>query len=424
MEPQVETPKTVWTFSTSGWLFVYFFGVLKAMRETGRDRNVYAIGSSGGACVAGLLFVPECSLDDMVDFVGQCCDDCRLSFANRFRVRHYVKQAVLKFCPPDIAARVRDRLEVSVTKLFTWRNIRWKNFESKDEYVDAILASSCAVGIAGLPYRTCAHGLLIDGGFSDLRLLAAMLLGRKFCAFHNGAVVSVCPFYCSRADIRPSRFVNPLWALFPPPKQQLLELYRLGYDDAMRFLKRSDAADSREAAGPAEPTPAAAAGFCSDAHPRAHSVPLPALAHDTASTAAHCAAPLQGDAVMRKLREEATCAHAAAQQELRQAQNRSGAAGLATSWLRAIAWQLIYGEVVLVTYITAALFWILPFVQTADRQAQWKRASFCWSGLFNIRLLLKMLPVVGCSVDVLGNEQFISSLHDVSLLYRLFKYHL
>lgn len=81
-------------------------------------------------------------------------------------------------------------------------------------------------------------------------------------------------------------------------------------------------------------------------------------------------------------------------------------------------------QVILVTYITAALFWILPFVHAADRQTQWKRALFCWGGLFNVRLLLKMLPFVGCSVDMNGNEKFISSLNDVSLLYRLFKYHL
>lgn len=81
-------------------------------------------------------------------------------------------------------------------------------------------------------------------------------------------------------------------------------------------------------------------------------------------------------------------------------------------------------QVLLVTYITSAFFWILPFIHAADRQAQWKRAVFCWGGLFNVRLLLKMLPFVGCSVDMQDNEQFISSLHDVSFLYRLFKYHL
>lgn len=96
----------------------------------------------------------------------------------------------------------------------------------QEEYVDAILASSCAVGIAGLPFYTQKYGFLVDGGFSDLQLVSAMLLGTKFCKFHNGHVTSVCPFYWSRADIRPSQFVNPLWALFPPPREKLLDLYR------------------------------------------------------------------------------------------------------------------------------------------------------------------------------------------------------
>lgn len=75
--------------------------------------------------------MPECDLDEMVHFIGQSCDDCRSHPLNRFKVRQYVRQAVLKFCPPDIASRVWGKLEVSVTKLLTWRNIRWKNFCDK-----------------------------------------------------------------------------------------------------------------------------------------------------------------------------------------------------------------------------------------------------------------------------------------------------
>lgn len=48
--------------------------------------EVYAIGSSGGALAGGLLFVPELSLDDIVQFIGDCCDDCRSSIWNRFKV--------------------------------------------------------------------------------------------------------------------------------------------------------------------------------------------------------------------------------------------------------------------------------------------------------------------------------------------------
>lgn len=96
----------------------------------------------------------------------------------------------------------------------------------QEEYVDAILASSCAVGIAGWPYYTKKYGLAVDGGLTDLALVRALLLGTKFCKFHNDEVTSVCPLYWSRADIRPSIFVNPLWAVFPPPREKLMTLYK------------------------------------------------------------------------------------------------------------------------------------------------------------------------------------------------------
>jgi hypothetical protein len=149
------------------------------------------------------------------------------------KVREYVRRAVHRFCPEDIAERVSGKLQISVTQvrahLLALRNIRWSEFKDKSEYVDAILASSCAVGIAGLPYYTKKYGLSVDGGFTDLDLIKAFLLGTKFCKFHNGSVTSVCPFYWSRADIRPSRFVNPIWALFPPPRENLMSLYRFAF---------------------------------------------------------------------------------------------------------------------------------------------------------------------------------------------------
>lgn len=38
---------------------------------------------------------------------------------------------------------------------------------------------------------------------------------------------SVCPFYSSRADIVPSRYVPPTWAAYPPEPEKLGELYEL-----------------------------------------------------------------------------------------------------------------------------------------------------------------------------------------------------
>lgn len=428
---QSQTAAT-WTFSTSGWLFTYFFGVIKALREQNalEHRDVYAIGSSGGALAGGLLFVPELSIDDMVNFIGDCCDDCRSSIWNRFKVREYVRQAIHKFCPDDIAQRVTGKLEVSVTqvraRLLAFRNIRWKEFASKEEYVDAILASSCAVGIAGLPYFTKKYGWSVDGGFTDLDLIRAIAMGTKFCKFHNGQVTSVCPFYWSRADIRPSRFVNPLWALLPPPRKDLMALYKLGYDDTITFLETRSSESNVEAVVSPWDSLNCFPEDCID-------IPRKKSAGKSKPRAKDIDTQKVAEEAMKKLQDGASCAHEEARKNFittRQLLGSLGPLAVGRSAVKAAAWQMVYLEVILVTYIASALFWVLLFMPKAQRdehaQRNWKRALFCWGGLVDHRLLLKMLPVVSCHIDLdkQVDPRFVSSLQEVSLSYRLFKHHL
>jgi hypothetical protein len=43
------------------------------------------------------------------------------------------------------------------------------------------------------------------------------------------STITVCPFYSSRADIKPSRYLPPWWAFCPPSVAELDAVYRLGY---------------------------------------------------------------------------------------------------------------------------------------------------------------------------------------------------
>ena len=66
-----------------------------------------------------------------------------------------------------------------------------------------------------------------------------MFLGRSFFSFHMGDAISVCPFYCSRADIAPSEYVPLHWAFYPPKDpEQLRRVYDLGYRDTLNWLKK------------------------------------------------------------------------------------------------------------------------------------------------------------------------------------------
>lgn len=93
-------------------------------------RNVSVVGSSGGACAGGLLFVDE-DLEDMVTFICECAADARSHWRGAFRIRSYIRTAIERFCPTDIAERVAGRMEVSVTKLLGFQNMRWRSFKDK-----------------------------------------------------------------------------------------------------------------------------------------------------------------------------------------------------------------------------------------------------------------------------------------------------
>lgn len=67
-----------------------------------------------------------------------------------------------------------------------------------------------------------------------------MFLGRGFFSLHlQEDAISVSPYYMSRADIKPSRFVPPWWCALPPSPDKLRELYDLGYRDCLAWLQKN-----------------------------------------------------------------------------------------------------------------------------------------------------------------------------------------
>jgi hypothetical protein len=131
--------------------------------------------------------------------------------------------------------QISGRLEASVTVLPFLRNERVGQFHSFEHLKQALLASSCLVPLAGSPVWVDGLGYCIDGGLSDLQLLKGMSVGGTFSKIHvKGSpealrsTITVCPFYSSRADIKPSRYLPPWWAFIPPSVAELDAVYRLG----------------------------------------------------------------------------------------------------------------------------------------------------------------------------------------------------
>lgn len=80
-------------------------------------------------------------------------------------------------------------IEISVTTLPWFRNVRVKSFASNEEVRDAVLASAC---IVPPPLHLPAHGYAMDGAFSDFQILkVSMLALLHFAAVEGGSLHNI-----------------------------------------------------------------------------------------------------------------------------------------------------------------------------------------------------------------------------------------
>lgn len=238
-------------FGVSGWLFIYYIGVIKVLKAHGLHRDAYAIGSSGGAITAGTLFY-DCDLDGLARFVLECVREARSSFGGKFKLREYVREAVERHGDPRLHERLSGRLEVSITTLPFGRNKRVNRFETYDDAMEMLLASSCFVPLAGLPIWSEKHGLVLDGGVSDFSPWSGWHSDGTFNDVHSPRLapagtplVTVCPFYTSRADIKPDRYVPLWWCILPPGEAEMWGLYEMGQANAEAWIQRCCSAGVR-----------------------------------------------------------------------------------------------------------------------------------------------------------------------------------
>ena len=277
---------------SSGWLFVYYVGVVKAMRELGMARcvessRVFAssrardgtvapramgaprgatrrhsgltvgdspsrvrlrsktkvYGTSGGALSGALLFM-DCDPDALAQYVYICAARARRSVLGAFQLRAYCRGAMTEFCDPKAHELLSGRFEVSITRIFpSWKNLRISDFPTYNFLIQALLCSACIVPLSGLPIWLRGFGLCLDGAVTDMQVLQGFKKHGTFSKLHcketNPNIVIVNPFYSSRADIKPSRYIPIWWCFYPPEPYKLKQLFEMGYADAYDWYGRT-----------------------------------------------------------------------------------------------------------------------------------------------------------------------------------------
>ena len=216
-----------YSFACGGWLQFYMFGVAKCLKDHRMHKKAIYLGSSAGALTGLGLAVEEGSYDDAVKYCKEVCiPQCRGTFLGPFKLDKYVK-GCLDYSAQlggDNWTKTIKKLYVTTTSVPGFQSRRQTFFKSKEDLETHLLASAAAFPLA--PPVKYNDLLLIDGGLGDFQPL------------HNEFTVTINPFYFSRADIKPSRYVPAWWALLPPSDPDTIDwLYDLGYCDGLRWLK-------------------------------------------------------------------------------------------------------------------------------------------------------------------------------------------
>uniref|UniRef100_K3WKG2 PNPLA domain-containing protein n=1 Tax=Globisporangium ultimum (strain ATCC 200006 / CBS 805.95 / DAOM BR144) TaxID=431595 RepID=K3WKG2_GLOUD len=231
--PSVAMP-TGFSFACGGWLKMYLFGVAKALQEFELERDAQMIGCSAGALTATALAM-KCDFDAIRDYVlTNVIPKAHATFDGPFKVREYLRDTLAATGKLHRYEMLNEKkpLTIVYTSLSAWASRRITEFTSRDHLEKSLLASCCAPPIAGMPFKMNGEWVM-DGGLFD------------FQPTFDGKTVTVSPFYCTGADIKPSRYVPMWWAVLPPGERDVEWLFDLGYEDGLTWIVKSGLAGSK-----------------------------------------------------------------------------------------------------------------------------------------------------------------------------------
>ncbi|KAG6613447.1 putative patatin-like phospholipase [Phytophthora cinnamomi] len=231
------------SFACGGWLKMYLFGVAKALQQFELEKRARLIGCSAGALTATGLAL-GCDFDAIRDHVlHNIVPQAHASLGGYFRVRPYLRDTLARHGGLNDFEKLNasQQLTVVYTSLSALKSRRATTFESAEHLTETLLASCCAPPIAGLPFKLNGEWVM-DGGMFD------------FQPVYDDKTVTISPFYCVGADIKPSVYVPMWWALVPPGVRDVEWLFDLGYEDGLKWIVEKGLAGDREVVIPNKST--------------------------------------------------------------------------------------------------------------------------------------------------------------------------
>uniref|UniRef100_A0A8C6MTN7 Omega-hydroxyceramide transacylase n=1 Tax=Mus spicilegus TaxID=10103 RepID=A0A8C6MTN7_MUSSI len=251
-----DTPHSI-SFSGSGFLSYYQAGAVDALRDLAPrmlDTAHRFAGTSAGAVIAALvvcgiemekyLRVLNMGLAEVKKFfLGPLSPSCKMV--------QMMRQFLYDVLPEDSYKFATGKLHVSLTRVTDGENVVVSEYRSKEELIEALYCSCFVPVYCGFIPPTYRGERYIDGGFTSMQPCSFWTDSITISTFSSQQ--DICPRDCPTIfhDFRMFNFsfqfsleniTRMTHALFPPDLVILQEYYYRGYNDAVSYLRRLNAA--------------------------------------------------------------------------------------------------------------------------------------------------------------------------------------
>ncbi|MGC6509834.1 MAG: patatin-like phospholipase family protein [Myxococcota bacterium] len=208
------------SFAGCGTLNFYQVGALSALQDSGLDSTLSYAGASAGAGLSVLAAagVPARQITAQAAYL--LAPYYRRNIIKNYKIPIEFGRAFLESFREEISVQETvQRVAISITQLKPYRNILVQRFDSVGDIFDAVRAS-CHLPSWRYPYVRFRGRPCIDGGVSWNN----PILG--------DGTLRISPLWMDkRADISPSRRVNPWWGIHVPSTDWIWKLFELGRRD-------------------------------------------------------------------------------------------------------------------------------------------------------------------------------------------------
>ncbi|XP_067940405.1 1-acylglycerol-3-phosphate O-acyltransferase Pnpla3-like [Watersipora subatra] len=238
------------TFAGCGFLGIYHVGVASCLKEYAPPHMIKGKigGASAGAIVAALILC-EAPLGHCTSWTLKLATAARRrslgSMHPSFNIMKHLREGLEEILPPNAHEICSNKLHVSMTRVSDGKNVVVTEFSTREELLQALLCSAFIPLWSGLLAPKFRGWRYMDGALSNnlprinsRSITVSPFAGRSdICPKDTNS--SIHHLFLSNTSLQVS--MRNIWRvsriMFPPHPEQLSEICKQGFQDALAFLK-------------------------------------------------------------------------------------------------------------------------------------------------------------------------------------------